>query len=167
MIWRCVICCLFVALSLRALLSHINTVHSSSPDFRVVCGIDGCSQEYRVYNSFYYHVKRRHASHFISHKSRSSGSQKADKAKGNDSRASTSADTRIKAAGRLFENFGIPIQPEFVPSEHEASSVPGTLNLEGAYNCSQAPDIAAPASSEDGAAFTPCTEPDEEVIHVS
>lgn len=168
MIWRCVICCLFVALSLRALLSHINTVHSSSPDFHVVCGIDGCSQEYRVYNSFYYHVKRRHFSHFISHKSRSSGSQKADNAKGNDSRASTSADAGIKAAERLFENFGIPIQPECVASEHDASSGPGTSTLEEAFNCScgQTPDIAAPASPDHGAAFTPWTEPDE-VMHVS
>lgn len=65
MIWRCFICYVFVALSLRQLLSHINTMHSRSPDFRVVCGIDGCPSEYRVYNSFYYHVKRTHARHLL------------------------------------------------------------------------------------------------------
>ena len=57
MIWRCFICYVFVALTLKKLLSHVNNVHSRSPDFRVVCGIDGCSSEYRVYNSYYYHVK--------------------------------------------------------------------------------------------------------------
>lgn len=40
-------------------------MHSRSPDFRVVCGIDGCPSEYRVYNSFYYHVKRTHAHHLL------------------------------------------------------------------------------------------------------
>ncbi|KAL3969284.1 keratinocyte differentiation factor 1 [Sarotherodon galilaeus] len=65
MIWRCFICYVFVALSLRQLLSDINTMHSRSPDFRVVCGIDGCPSEYRVYNSFYYHVKRTHAHHLL------------------------------------------------------------------------------------------------------
>lgn len=65
MIWRCFICYVFVALSLRQLLSHINVMHSRSPDFRVVCGIDGCPSEYRVYNSFYYHVKRTHTHHLL------------------------------------------------------------------------------------------------------
>ncbi|XP_028297234.1 uncharacterized protein LOC114459068, partial [Gouania willdenowi] len=40
-------------------------MHSRSPDFRVVCGIDGCPSEYRVYNSFYYHVKWTHAHHLL------------------------------------------------------------------------------------------------------
>ncbi|XP_044063741.1 uncharacterized protein LOC122881523 [Siniperca chuatsi] len=65
MIWRCFICYIFVALTLKQLLSHINIMHSRSPDFRVVCGIDGCPNEYRVYNSFYYHVKRTHAHHLL------------------------------------------------------------------------------------------------------
>ena len=64
MIWRCFICYVFVALTLKKLLSHVNNVHSRSPDFRVVCGIDGCSSEYRVYNSYYYHIKRTHA-HYL------------------------------------------------------------------------------------------------------
>lgn len=157
-----------MALSLRALLSHINTVHSSSPDFHVICGIDGCVQEYRVYNSFYYHVKRRHYSHFISHKSRSSGSQNADnvKAKGNNSRACASADAGIQVEERLFENFGIPLQPEFLPNEHDVS---GDANYEEDFNSSggQEPDIADSSSSADGAAFTPLTETEQEAMHVS
>ncbi|CAJ1086726.1 uncharacterized protein LOC127420693 isoform X2 [Xyrichtys novacula] len=63
MIWRCFICYVFVALTLKKLLSHVNSLHSRSPDFRVVCGIDGCPNEYRVYNSYYYHIKRTHAHH--------------------------------------------------------------------------------------------------------
>lgn len=59
--WRCVICFVFVALTLKSLLSHINTAHSRNPDFRVICGIDGCTEEYRVFNSFYYHIRRTHA----------------------------------------------------------------------------------------------------------
>ncbi|KAG7463357.1 hypothetical protein JOB18_022745, partial [Solea senegalensis] len=31
-----------------------------NPDFRVICGIDGRTGEYRVFNSFYYHIKRTH-----------------------------------------------------------------------------------------------------------
>lgn len=61
MIWRCIICYVFVALTLKSLLSHINSAHSRSPDFRLVCGIDGCTKEYRVYNSFWYHIRRTHS----------------------------------------------------------------------------------------------------------
>ena len=62
--WRCVICFVFVALTLKSLLSHINTAHSRSPDFRVICGIDDCTAEYRVFNSFYYHIRRTHTLYF-------------------------------------------------------------------------------------------------------
>lgn len=65
MVWRCSVCFVFVALSLSNLLSHINIMHSRSPDFHVLCGIDGCIKDYRVYNSYYYHIKRNHASHLI------------------------------------------------------------------------------------------------------
>ncbi|CAM4575138.1 unnamed protein product [Leuciscus chuanchicus] len=61
MIWCCVICYVFVALTLKSLLSHINFAHSRSPNFRLVCGIDGCTKEYRVYNSFWYHIRRTHS----------------------------------------------------------------------------------------------------------
>ena len=61
--WRCVICFAFIALTLKVFLSHINTAHGRSRNFRVICGIDGCKEEYRVFNSFYYHIKRRHAAY--------------------------------------------------------------------------------------------------------
>ncbi|KAM6992383.1 uncharacterized protein LKV04_008441 [Tautogolabrus adspersus] len=65
MVWRCAICLIFVTFTLKLLLSHINRMHSRSPDFRLPCGIDGCTEEYRVYNSFYHHVKRRHSQHLV------------------------------------------------------------------------------------------------------
>lgn len=65
MIWWCVICLGFITFSLKLLLSHINRMHSLSPDFRLLCGIDGCTEEYRVYNSFYHHAKRRHSKHLL------------------------------------------------------------------------------------------------------
>ncbi|XP_052000921.1 uncharacterized protein LOC127656578 [Xyrauchen texanus] len=58
--WRCMICFVFVALSLKVLLSHINAIHGRSPDFWVYCGIDGCEQDFRVFNSFFRHIKRTH-----------------------------------------------------------------------------------------------------------
>lgn len=61
--WRCVICFSFIALTLKVFLSHINTAHGRSRNFRVICGIDGCKEEYRVFNSFYYHIRRRHAAY--------------------------------------------------------------------------------------------------------
>lgn len=57
---RCMICFVFVALSVKVLLSHINATHSRSPDFWVYCGIDGCEQDFRVFNSFFRHIKRTH-----------------------------------------------------------------------------------------------------------
>lgn len=60
MVWRCSICTVFTTFSLKLLLSHINRLHSRSPDFWLLCGIDGCTEDYRVYNSYYHHVKRRH-----------------------------------------------------------------------------------------------------------
>nr|XP_040046980.1 uncharacterized protein LOC120827889 [Gasterosteus aculeatus aculeatus] len=71
MIWRCVICFVFVALNLKSLLSHINISHSRGPDFRVICGIDGCTKEYRVYNSLWYHITRNHYEHLESGSSNS------------------------------------------------------------------------------------------------
>lgn len=62
--WRCWICFVFVALSLTVLLSHINASHSRSPDFWVYCGIDGCEKDFRVFNSFFRHIKRTHLEYY-------------------------------------------------------------------------------------------------------
>ncbi|KAK7886548.1 hypothetical protein WMY93_026169 [Mugilogobius chulae] len=60
--WRCMICLIFVSLTLKVLLSHINLTHGRSPDFWVHCGIDDCAQDFRVFNSFFRHIKRTHSS---------------------------------------------------------------------------------------------------------
>lgn len=91
MIWRCVICFVFVALTLKSLLSHINSAHSRSPDFHVVCGIDGCSKEYRVYNSLWYHIRRNHREHL---ESGSSESRRERTATATSSREASSAVNR-------------------------------------------------------------------------
>lgn len=64
--WGCLVCFVFVGLTLKSLLSHINTTHSRPPDFHLICGVDGCTEEYRVFNSFYYHLKRTHSHYFSS-----------------------------------------------------------------------------------------------------
>lgn len=50
----------FVAFSLKILLSHVTVTHGRNADFWVFCGIDGCEQEFRVFNSFYRHLKQTH-----------------------------------------------------------------------------------------------------------
>ncbi|KAL3970579.1 LETM1 and EF-hand domain-containing protein 1, mitochondrial [Sarotherodon galilaeus] len=59
-LWRCMICFIFVSLTLKVLLSHINAAHGRRQDFWVYCGIDGCEQDFRVFNSFFRHIKRTH-----------------------------------------------------------------------------------------------------------
>ena len=49
-----------MALTLRTLLGHISRRHGRSPYFHITCGLDGCDAEYRVFNSFFYHLKRKH-----------------------------------------------------------------------------------------------------------
>lgn len=63
-VWRCLIRFVFVALSLKILLSHINASHSRSPDFWVYCGIDGCEKDFRVFDSFFRHIKRTHLEYY-------------------------------------------------------------------------------------------------------
>ena len=57
-LWRCMFCFVFLALRLKVLLCHIFAIHCRSPDFGVYCGIDGCEQDFRVFNSFFCHIKR-------------------------------------------------------------------------------------------------------------
>lgn len=61
MAFRCSICLVFFALTLRLLLKHLYLEHAGRPNFHVLCGIEGCPQTYTKYNSFYRHVNREHA----------------------------------------------------------------------------------------------------------
>lgn len=52
--------CTFKATSLSLVISHIRTVHSSDPNFRVPCGLDGCATTSKSFPAFYSHIYRHH-----------------------------------------------------------------------------------------------------------
>ena len=64
MAYRCNLCVHFVAFTLALFLSHFVRYHASDPNFRVLCGINGCSKTYRncirsfifVCGPLHYHV---------------------------------------------------------------------------------------------------------------
>lgn len=60
MVWKCPICVIFIAVTLRILMRHIFSEHSYKPDFRVECSVSGCKQVYRKYNSYYRHTMKYH-----------------------------------------------------------------------------------------------------------
>lgn len=47
MAWKCSICVIFIAVTLRILMRHIFSEHSYKPDFRVECSVSGCKQVYQ------------------------------------------------------------------------------------------------------------------------
>ena len=61
--WQCTFAfCVFSAISLPILLSHLNQVHSDD-DFKLICGLGDtpdCKRVQRKYNSFYRHIRRKH-----------------------------------------------------------------------------------------------------------
>ena len=61
--WTCVfLSCVFRAISLRILLTHLNLVHSDD-EFQVICGFGdspGCQKVFLKYNNFYKRVCRKH-----------------------------------------------------------------------------------------------------------
>ena len=70
--------CSFQASTMRIVLGHLRTVHSSDPRFNVVCGIDGCSRSYRTFSGFYSHIYRQHkTSGIVQRESRSRVSDRA------------------------------------------------------------------------------------------
>ena len=61
--WTCVfLSCVFRAISLRILFTHLNLVHSDE-EFQVIGGLgdlSGCQKVFLKYNSFYKHVRIKH-----------------------------------------------------------------------------------------------------------
>lgn len=102
-VWRCMICIVFVAISLKILLSHINVTHGRNADFWVFCGIDGCEQEFRVFNSFYRHLKRTHPLYVTS------------------GCPPFGWRTTPTSAPHFFENFGVPIFGDSVTPSMDSS----------------------------------------------
>ena len=69
--------CIFEALDVRLILSHLRLVHSSDPNFSVVCGIGGCCTTSKTFSALYQHIYKKHKSSGIiqSRKNSSSLSQ--------------------------------------------------------------------------------------------
>ena len=59
--WKCLLCS-FLCLFLGDLLSHLNSSHRNSVDFRQKCGLPRCksNSEYTSTNSFVKHVRANH-----------------------------------------------------------------------------------------------------------
>ncbi|KAJ8310002.1 hypothetical protein KUTeg_011867 [Tegillarca granosa] len=56
--WKCAVCSVFVAVTLRLLIAHIYMKHSQNPGFMCRCNVDGCPRIYTKWNSYYRHVHR-------------------------------------------------------------------------------------------------------------
>lgn len=52
--------CIFEAISMSSILSHIRLVHASDPNFSVPCGIDGCCKTSTSFSSLYQHIYKKH-----------------------------------------------------------------------------------------------------------
>lgn len=63
-VWKCSLCSVFVALTLRVLMNHYYSVHSNDVNFFIRCGIDDCPATFRRYDSFYKHVRRNHRAEY-------------------------------------------------------------------------------------------------------
>ena len=58
--WSCSLSFVLSALTLGALVSHIAMQHASQPNFKVICGINGCPDEYMKIDSYRKHLRRKH-----------------------------------------------------------------------------------------------------------
>lgn len=52
--------CDFCALSIQLVLSHLRLVHSSDPNFNVMCGISGCCTTSVSFSALYQHIYKKH-----------------------------------------------------------------------------------------------------------
>ena len=52
--------CSFEAPTVRLVLGHLRSVHSSDPRFNMMCGITGCARTYRTFNGLHSHIYRCH-----------------------------------------------------------------------------------------------------------
>lgn len=52
--------CSFEAPTVKLVLSHLRSVHSSDPRFNVMCGIGGCARTYRTFSGLHSHIYRSH-----------------------------------------------------------------------------------------------------------
>ena len=57
---NCPFCETFAAPHLKGVIRHIGLVHSHEANFRITCGIDGCTRTYRIFDSYRKHVYVKH-----------------------------------------------------------------------------------------------------------
>lgn len=61
MAWQCVFCLAFSALYISCLLTHYNSCRiSNNADWKIRCGLLGCTKEYEKINSFIQHIRSQH-----------------------------------------------------------------------------------------------------------
>ena len=56
----CSACRHFASPTFGGVFRHIRSKHSCEPNFRVVCGIDGCSKSFTNFSSWRSHIRRVH-----------------------------------------------------------------------------------------------------------
>lgn len=60
-VWKCGFCFgAFICLFLSELLTHPYVYHKDEENFHITCGIQGCQNSYRIYNSLYKQVRSKH-----------------------------------------------------------------------------------------------------------
>lgn len=52
--------CVFVALTIPLILSHLRFVHASDPNFFVTCAIGGCCTTAKSFSALYQHIYKKH-----------------------------------------------------------------------------------------------------------
>ena len=102
----------------------------------MICGIKGCTQEYRVYNWYYCHMKRCHSSDLISRTcTRPRGG--AVGATGDSAQVGLSSTPRIEVRERYFETFDVPIQSGCAagePNVNVTPNIPDQSTQDEAFN---------------------------------
>ena len=52
--------CDFCTLSIQLVISHLRLVHSSDPNFHVMCGISGCRSAFSSFSALYQHIYKKY-----------------------------------------------------------------------------------------------------------
>ena len=131
--WTCMfLSCVFSAISLRILFTHLNLVHSDD-EFQVTCGLGdspGCQKVFLKYNSFYKHVRRKHDDVYKGHTLPPVHGNYfiVPTEQGNEDSLQHSADLTVEEAdesGELATAHETGIDPNELDDQMKSNSVPG------------------------------------------
>ena len=59
--YTCPVCYRFSAPTFQSVLTHVGSVHSWEPNFKITCGIEECPRIYTSYRSYRKHILQKHA----------------------------------------------------------------------------------------------------------